>query len=87
MEKLHFNYGYPKEVMQFDYQNMSVCINNGIWDIHNGTILRLDEGRRITHAVRGFKALSRKEIRQIYGEPSVYMHLKWPDTNRCLEQD
>ena len=66
---------------------MGVCLNGGIWDINNGTILKLDEGRRITHAVRGFKSLSREQIRDMYGEPPVYMHLGWPESNRCLEKD
>jgi HAD superfamily 5'-nucleotidase-like hydrolase len=88
LSKLHTDYGYPKEVMQFDFERgMGVCLNNGVWDIQNGTILKLDEGRRITHAVRGFKALSKEQIREIYGEPCVYLNLKWPETHRNLEKD
>ena len=74
--------------MDFDYdEDMGVCLNNGVWNVRNGTVLKLDEGRRITHAVRGFTPLTRDKIREIYGEPSVYIHLKWPKTNRYLENE
>ena len=60
LQQLHDKYGYPKEVMDFNYdKDMGVCLNNGIWDIYNGTVLKLDEGRRITHAIRGFKPLTK----------------------------
>ena len=66
---------------------MGVCLNNGVWDIKHGTILKLDEDRRITHAVKGFSQLTKTQIREVYGEPSVYLRLRWPETNRYLEKE
>ena len=58
---------YPEEVCNFDYEkNMGVFLNNAIWDIKHGCLLKLDEIRRVIHAVRGFEKLSDKEIEKLY---------------------
>jgi hypothetical protein len=39
----HFE-GYSKEILNFDYDNM-LMLNNAVWDIEWGTILKLSEGK------------------------------------------
>jgi hypothetical protein len=60
LEDLVQNYsGYPKEIMQFDFnKHLNVCNNNAVWDISNGTILKIAEDGVITQAIRGFVSLS-----------------------------
>ena len=51
--------GYPKDIIDFNFKkNLGVCINNGVWDIAHGTILKITEHRRITHGVSGFRNLT-----------------------------
>jgi hypothetical protein len=73
----HFK--YPAEIKNFDYENnLGVCLNNAVWDVHSGMVLKLVEGREISHAILGFESLDREEIVEVFGEPPVYQHLKWP---------
>jgi hypothetical protein len=83
LEDLVNNYeGYPKELMQFDFnKHLNVCNNNSVWDIHNGTILKLAEGGVITQAIRGFVSLSQSQIEVLYGTPPKFEQLKWPEKN------
>ena len=40
---LHEHCGYPKEILDFDYKNnLEMQLNNSVWDIENGVVLRLD---------------------------------------------
>jgi hypothetical protein len=55
-------------------------MSNSVWDIDNGVILKLGEGRVITHAIRGFSKLSNTNIEELYGSPPIFRALKWPDT-------
>lgn len=60
--------GYPSQVKQFDYKrNAQVCLNNAIWDIEHGTILKVGEDGKITHAIHGFEPLSSDQISRVYG--------------------
>ena len=61
-------------------------MNNVVWDIEKGTILRLGPGGKILHAVIGYEKLSDDHIRDVYGNNPVYKHLKWPETNKQLEE-
>ena len=73
--------GYPEEVKSFDFDNnLTVALNGGVFDIEKGTILKLAEGRAITHALFGFDSLSAEKIKELY-RGSVYNDLKWPETN------
>ena len=36
-------------------------------------------------AVKGFKKLDEKEVKEIYGDPPKYENLKWPECNRVLD--
>lgn len=40
-----FAMGYPKEIMDFNIdENIDMCLNASVYDIENGTILKLVEG-------------------------------------------
>jgi hypothetical protein len=86
LTRLEKEKGYHERVTFFDYrQHMDLALNGGVWDITNGTILRLAEGKIVSHAVKGYKALTKDEIVKLYGEPPVFKHLQWPETNKQIE--
>jgi hypothetical protein len=77
---------YPESMKMFNYKkNLGVCLNNAVWDVDNGVIIKLTEGKFISHAIRGYKSLSEEEIHEIYGRPPIFKNLKWPETNKVLE--
>ena len=39
-----------------------MCCTGVVWDISKGTILKIGENKEITHATRGFEALTKAEI-------------------------
>jgi hypothetical protein len=57
-------------------------LNNAVWDIKNGTVLKLAEEGKITHGVHGFEKLDYKELTELYGNPPVYRNLAFPRSNR-----
>jgi hypothetical protein len=57
-------------------------LNNAVWDIDKGTILKLAEGGVITHAVLGLTVLTKKDIEELYGKPAVFEHLAYPETSK-----
>ena len=57
------NYQYPREVLVQDWDTTKfIFLNNSVWDIDKGTILKLAEGGVITHAVLGLTVLTKLEI-------------------------
>ena len=57
--ELHEGFNYPKEVANFDFnKGLSVILNNGLWDIEHGTILKINENNVVAQAVYGFETLS-----------------------------
>ena len=67
-----------------------MCLGNVIWDIDEGTILKLagdgkithEGGREITHCYFGFRKLKTEEVyEKYYGDPPQYDLLKWPQTD------
>jgi hypothetical protein len=79
--------GYPAETTDFDFDNdLNVFMNNAVWDIEHGIVLKLAEDKVITHAICGFENLSHTQIISIYGDPPVFKHLKWPQSSRLLDQ-
>jgi hypothetical protein len=47
--------GYPEEILKFDYQkHLSSALNNAVWDIQRGNVLKLGMEREITHAMSGW---------------------------------
>jgi hypothetical protein len=78
--KNKFN-GY-KRLTDFDFKSkLHLFVNCAVWDIDQGIILTLSENKEVTHAVRGYNILSMPEIKSLYGDPPIFKHLKWPDTN------
>ena len=75
--------GYPKSLLDIDSsKTLDMCIDNGVWDIQNNTVLQLGEHREVKKAYRGFKSLDRQEIKELYGSPPIFSQLKWPETTR-----
>ena len=62
-------------------------MNNAVWDIEKGVVIRLGENKRVTHAIRGFSSLSKQEIIELYGDPPTFTNLKWPESIRCIEKE
>jgi hypothetical protein len=52
--------------------NMTTGLSNAVWDIENGVFVKLTEGKIVSHAVRGFTALTKQEITKLYGQPPVF---------------
>jgi hypothetical protein len=49
--------------MDFDYENnLAFCLNASVFDIENGTILKLVEGQEVARAMKGHRSLSEEEI-------------------------
>lgn len=83
LDDLHDSQGYPKEITDFNFdKHLSVMLNNAVWDIENGTILKLAEEGKITHAVHGYEKLDYRELTELYGNPPVYRKLAFPKSNR-----
>ena len=75
-------FGY--QISQFE---MKASIDSPVvWDIENGILLELTGmNGKIKSATLGFEKLNQAQIMQYYGEDCIYKHLKWPTTNRQLE--
>jgi hypothetical protein len=84
LEDLKTKFAYPAEVEFFDYddESLNLFLNNAVWDIEHGTVLKLAEGQIITHAVHGIKPMGMDMIKQIYGDPPIFKTLQWPQTYR-----
>lgn len=54
--------GYPKDILEFDLNEKGICLNASVFDIDNGTILRLGENKEILGAMKGFKVMCKEEI-------------------------
>jgi hypothetical protein len=50
---------YPYSVTQVDSNILDCFVNNAVWDIETGLLLKLDEDKRISNAVFGFTPLNR----------------------------
>ena len=47
-------------MLDFNYdQDLGIILNGAVWDISQGTILKLGDNKEITHALRGFELLTR----------------------------
>ena len=50
---------YPKEILEFDVDKyLGLCMNHVVFDIKNGTVVKLCEGGLISHAMCGLDKLS-----------------------------
>ena len=52
LEELVDNFGYPKEILDFDYEkNLGLRLNNAVWDLDNGAMLKIGQGHSVLNAV------------------------------------
>ena len=80
--------GYPEEMLDFDFEEWRhLCLNNLVFDVTNGTLLKLSKDQVVTHALQGFKVLSENKIRKIYGSPPVFKSLKFPEKQYELAKE
>ena len=49
-----------------------VFLNNAVWDIEHGTVIKLGEDRSVAAAVSGYDVLHKQQIHAIYGDPPFY---------------
>jgi hypothetical protein len=52
-----------------------------VWDINTGAVLKLSEGKQITHAMLGLHKMTDKELTEMYGSPPLFKDLKFPEQN------
>lgn len=68
---LHDHLKWPKEILDFDLSHNSkdieACLCYSVFDIKNGTILKLSEGKKVVAAFKGRKLLSFNEMQALYG--------------------
>ena len=80
-------FDYPAEIQDFDFnKQLDMHLNNAVWDIENGTVLKLGEKRVVMHAMKGWTSLTQDEIKEIYGDPPI-SQLKWPETTRYMTEE
>jgi hypothetical protein len=87
LKELCDRFKYPDAIMEFDFEaknHTRFCIENAIWDIATGVILKIDENKRILSAIRGFEILTMSQIQEIFGEEAEYPHLDWPARDRKI---
>ena len=73
--------------MDFDYKannHTRYCMENAIWDVETGCILKLDQNKKILVALRAFEILDFKQIQEIFGPEGKYPHLDWPTLDRRI---
>jgi hypothetical protein len=56
LKELCSAYGYPKEIMKFEKKDLKISHHGVVWDIKNGTLLKMTESRRVTHCCKGFES-------------------------------
>ena len=83
---MHLKGGYPSQIAEFDPIDVSLCLNNAVWDIQRGNLLKLVEDKLIVTAYHGTKKLSSVEINDIYGSPPKFNALDYPTTARAMEK-
>ena len=59
---LHEVKGYTEDILDFNYANVNVTLNNAVWDIRNGNVLKLDEYLDVNKAAHGFECLKEERI-------------------------
>ena len=56
---MHLKGGYPLQITQIDLvTDLGLCLNNCVWDITRGNILKLTEGKIVSRAHHGKKLLT-----------------------------
>ena len=84
---LHLKAGYPAQILETDPSLLGLALNNVVWDIQRGNILKLGSGRVVLRAYHGTQALNNDEIKLRYGTPPVFGALNYPTTIRSMEKE
>ena len=71
-EKLVTLFGYPKEVLDFEY-NQNLCRRGCIVDKKRGNVIKLDRFKYVRVAQHGLKKLSSEERKSVYIQSFVEM--------------
>jgi hypothetical protein len=58
-----------------------------IWDINKGTLIQIDEQKKITKAFRGWEILQNEEIKTLYGSDPTFDEMLWPKTDTIFTGD
>ena len=92
LQDLHECAGYPEDVMDYDCsedsEQIRVCLNYSMFDIDNGTVLKLGEDNEVLAAMKGLKTLSLEEMQALYGAlVPKYEHLEWPKVSSFPETE
>jgi hypothetical protein len=54
-----YELGYPKEILDFNIEDEEeMCLNASVFDMDNGTILKLGENREVIRAMKGYRVLN-----------------------------
>lgn len=64
-QKLHYDLGYPKEVLDFEYSPTAFC-RGLIIDITRGNILKVDRHKYVRKATHGSRELSGEDRKRFY---------------------
>lgn len=83
---MHTKGGYPAEIAHYEPGDLGLCLNNTVWDIPRGNLLKLTEGKVITRAYHGRRPLLNQEICTIYGSPPIFSALDYPTCHRRMDQ-
>lgn len=83
---LHRVGGYPPEIADFDPKDFGLSLNNCVWDIEWGNILKLAEGKLVVRAYHGKTILTRDQIETQYGSPPEFRALNFPTVIRSMEK-
>jgi hypothetical protein len=62
-----------------------MCLNASIFDMDNGTVIKLAQNKEVIRAMKGFRVLTKKEIQKIYGSPPTYKSYSWPNTSNITD--
>ena len=71
--------GYPKELMDIDIEKeLRLVQNASVFDMDNGLVIKMGEGKEVLRAMKGLKVLNTQEIEKIYGSPPIMKSYQWP---------
>lgn len=59
---MHRSGGYPSEIALYDPKDFGLSLNNCVWDIERGNILKLAEEKLVIKGYHGRQILSQHEI-------------------------
>jgi hypothetical protein len=75
---MHLNGGYPIEIADFDPDDFGLGLNNVVWDIMRGNILKIAEDKFVVRGFHGLKPLTEDQIYNFYGSRPKFSALNYP---------